>query len=329
MSRAYVFYAVEDAYACSVLINIRLLMQKFKTRYKIHVLVSQDVSQFYHAKMMELGAEVTEHEPPSVHPDSKHYYEGCLLKLFAFKMHHIDPTLKRVLAMDGDQMILQDLDHVFDLLSVDVAAPRIYWKDPNESSSMKVTSTFMLIEPSDRLWNQVKAKIETISANVFDMDIVNELFEPSALVLPGSYATLNSQWEDHILPPWYRGVPSPEPARNYTRLSPEELKAKKKKLTNEAWEHRDVPDYPRWVEMTTAIGDGLDKFPKGNAADEDLERVWRQAQVLHFTAVGKPWSWPTETLKLMRPHAHELLYESWKTWRTDARDLCESLVDKI
>jgi hypothetical protein len=280
--------------------------------------------------MMEVGAEVTEHTPPDIHPDSIDYYEFCLLKLFAFKMHQIDPTLKRVLALDGDQMILQDLDHIFDLPSVDVAVPRIYWnKQPEDPSALRVTSAFMLIEPSDRLWDRVQAKIEKIDVRVYDMDIVNELFEASALVLPGSYTTLNSQWEELVLPSWYRGVPSPEPVRNFTRLSSDEAKIKSKQLKEEAWKNRDAADFLERIRLAQAVGSGIDKFPEGNAADEDLEKLWEQVQVLHFTAVEKPWALTTDTLKLVRPHAHEILYSSWQTWRTEAKELCDGLVDKI
>jgi hypothetical protein len=345
---AYVFYATDDSYACSVLINIRRLKKTFKTKYKIRVLVSPMITQFYRTKMTELGAKVTEHEPPAEHPDSIQYYQYCLLKLLAFKMHQIDTTLKRVLVLDGDQLILQNLDPVFDLPSVDLAAPRAYWigrtgtgassnrqGKPSElarrspSAEPLLTSTFMLIEPSDRLWGKVQAKLDHMTKNVFDMDIVNDLFEPSALLLPGSYATLNSQWEDLALPSWYRGVPSPEPGRRYTRLSADELAAKQQELKDAVAAQDDPWDQPELYlqyQLADAAGEALNKFPPGDAADEDLERLWGQAQVLHFTAVGKPWSYKTGDVKLMRPYAHEIFFRSWGVWRTEAKELCNGLV---
>ena len=81
-------------------------------------------------------------------------------------------------------MILQSLDHVFGLPEVDLAAPRANW-------AIGFCSAFLLVSLSDRLWELMESEIQAPAVGEFDMDILNEMFGKTILLLPGDYATLN------------------------------------------------------------------------------------------------------------------------------------------
>lgn len=198
---AYVFYATQPDYACSVLVNIDRLQNLFHTSHRIIVLVRPALATSYLTAFTRLNATVIPYNPPELAEEQIGYYHDVLLKLVAFRLHHYIPLLKRVLVLDSDQLILQSLDHVFDLPPVDVAAPRAYWGQDGTG----FTSTFLLVTLSDRVWDRMAQEIETIGQNVFDMDLANDMFKQTVLMLPGDYATLNSHWETNDIPSWWMG----------------------------------------------------------------------------------------------------------------------------
>lgn len=196
---AFVFYATEDDYACGVLVNIDRLVNIFRTRHRIFVLVSKGVSSQYLDAFRKFNTTISIEEAPKLHPESNIYYSDCLIKLLSFKLHQIDATLKRVVVLDSDQLILRNLDHVFELPPVDLAAPRAYWIGKDT-----VTSSFMVINLSNRLWALISDSINTIQKDVYDMEIVNKFLGKTVMVLPGSYVALNSHWADWNMPDWFR-----------------------------------------------------------------------------------------------------------------------------
>ncbi|KAK5674283.1 hypothetical protein LTS10_013021 [Elasticomyces elasticus] len=196
---AYVFYATSDPYACSVLVNIHRLHNVLNSTLPIHVLASSDVGESYMAAFNAANAIVHIEQAPALKDTGADYYQDCMLKLLAFKMQLLDPSLKRVLAFDSDQLIMRNLDHLFaGLPDVDLAAPRAYWLAKDF-----LASTFLMINLSNRLWRTVKAALDSIEYNKFDMDLINDLLGDSVMMLSGEYVTLNSHWEDWNLPRWY------------------------------------------------------------------------------------------------------------------------------
>ncbi|KAI6838169.1 nucleotide-diphospho-sugar transferase [Hortaea werneckii] len=197
---AYAFYATSDSYACSALVNIHCLQHELGSKLPIHMLVSDGVSSPYIQGFEAAGVSVHHEQTPKLKSSMMgSYYEDCLLKLLAFKLHALDPRLKRVLALDSDQLVRQNLDHLFaGLPEVDLAAPRAYWL-----SRDFLASTFMMISLSDRLWKTLEDALDTISYDKFDMDLINDLLGDTVMMLSGEYVTLNSHWEDWNLPKWY------------------------------------------------------------------------------------------------------------------------------
>ncbi|KAG9592292.1 hypothetical protein KCU97_g6584, partial [Aureobasidium melanogenum] len=95
---AYVFYATQDVYACSVLVNIHQLRFIHKTPHRIFVLITSEVSPFYFSAFEDSGATISLQTPPSLanNTEGAGYYKDCLLKLYAFKMQEIDPSLQKI-----------------------------------------------------------------------------------------------------------------------------------------------------------------------------------------------------------------------------------------
>lgn len=394
---AYVFYATARDYACSVLVNIDRLNNVFNTTHRIIVLVRPDLESEYLKAFTAQNATVIPYEPPSLANDNVPYYRDVLLKLVAFRLHHYIPSLKRILVLDADQLILKSLDHLFDLPAVDVAAPRAYWQEGSG-----ITSAFLLVCLSDRVWDKISKALETIGDDVFDMDLINDLFQKTFLILPGDYATLNSHWETNGLPNWWQGE---EPQLPYT-LPPPPPPAPLPDLSKESPLSPDSPSDPSPVEpnpsppLVDSFSDPLPPTelsspvePKSSPPPPDsqsdpspavlpppvkptlspptsqppyqkinttaitnqtfnhvdhqglsardlaevemeqkkklykdaLHKVYADVKILHFTALGKPWSWPVEFINDQRPLAHELFKEQFRTWQDAAARLCHTL----
>jgi hypothetical protein len=103
--------------------------------------------------------------------------------------------------MDCDALILKNLDHLFELPSVDIAAPNALWLSP----ASIITSILLVIEPSERLWNRIFQKYfggadnpHQPPAGMYDMDIVNQEFDNEMLILPPNYGLLDSPWEHDL-----------------------------------------------------------------------------------------------------------------------------------
>ncbi len=47
----------------------------------------------------------------------------------------------------------------------------------------------------------------------------------------------------------------------------------------------------------------------------DFDDTYSRVSVVHFSAVGKPWSYSLKDVRRVRPKAHPIFYELWETWR--------------
>lgn len=115
----------------------------------------------------------------------------------AFSLAYYD----RVIALDSDITLLQSLDELFLLPQTPMAMPRAYWYD---TRPWPLTSMLMVIKPDLDEFNKFKDKITgggddmLVNAHKFDMELVNERFEDSAMVLPHRpYALLSGEFRRH------------------------------------------------------------------------------------------------------------------------------------
>jgi hypothetical protein len=47
----------------------------------------------------------------------------------------------------------------------------------------------------------------------------------------------------------------------------------------------------------------------------DPVEAYDSVAVVHFTAVGKPWTYSTDEVRRLRPNAHPIFYDLWDKWR--------------
>lgn len=311
---AYVFYATSNSYACSALVNIHQL-RNVGSAVPIHVLASEGVSKDYIDAFTTAGVTAHVEMTPKLPLQHGHYYENCLLKLVVFKMHKLDPSLKRVLIFDSDQLILKHFDTLFsDIPPVDLAAPRAYWLGAEEAV---FSSAFMLITLSDRLWNKVNRTFP-ISDDDFggaepkvDMDIMNDELGATATVLSGEYVTLNSHWEAWDLPNWYH----PEDRHNLSHTQSGGSAKKATKL------RRPLTRPDDQVSLATASSDDVD-FPEDSDIYKQLVDLYEYTPIIHFTALGKPWMYSAEEVAQQRQEAHPAFAQQFGQWRKVAEQLC-------
>ncbi|KAL4874288.1 glucose N-acetyltransferase [Aspergillus karnatakaensis] len=98
-------------------------------------------------------------------------------KLLAFNQ----TQYKRVLSLDSDATILQPMDELFLLPPCPVAMPRAYWL---KSDGHTLSSQLALIQPSEFEFSRIMAAISDAGSSEYDMEIVNNLYRDSALILP-------------------------------------------------------------------------------------------------------------------------------------------------
>ncbi|KAI9777343.1 MAG: N-acetylglucosaminyltransferase [Geoglossum umbratile] len=98
-------------------------------------------------------------------------------KLLAFNQTQYD----RLLSLDSDSTILQHMDELFLLPKVLVAMPRAYWLDPKDRV---LSSQIALIQPSTSEFQRILRAIDGAKEGEYDMEIMNNLYRDSALILP-------------------------------------------------------------------------------------------------------------------------------------------------
>jgi lipopolysaccharide biosynthesis glycosyltransferase len=151
---------------------------------------------------------------------------------------------------------LKNLDHLFNLPSAPIAAPRMYWGGDNW-----FTSAFLVVEPREQTMQDLITEMKrTVDQDVFDMDLLNTKFKTLSILLPSEYMCLNSHWE-----------------------------------TN------DVNAFPGYT----------------------LESLYAdKCFYLHFTAGGKPWSFPPEHENKLSPDAHRLFKYQFQEWWRTSKTVC-------
>lgn len=115
----------------------------------------------------------------------------------AFSLGYYD----RVVALDSDITLLASLDELFLLPQTPIAMPRAYWY---ETKPVPLTSLLMVIKPDVEEFERFKDVISgggnpmLVNAHKFDMELINDRFEESAMVLPHRpYALLTGEFRRH------------------------------------------------------------------------------------------------------------------------------------
>ncbi|KAK1579899.1 glucose N-acetyltransferase [Colletotrichum navitas] len=98
-------------------------------------------------------------------------------KLLAFNQTQYE----RVLSLDSDSTLLQNVDELFLLPPASVAMPLAYWLYPEKDI---LSSQVMLVTPSAAEFARIRAKIDSAGKDDYDMEIVNTLYRDSAMIIP-------------------------------------------------------------------------------------------------------------------------------------------------
>lgn len=121
-------------------------------------------------------------------------WDKSVTKFMAFSLGYYD----RVIALDSDTKLLQSIDELFLLPDTPIALPRAYWYN---TKPWPLTSMLMVIKPDLDEFEKFKQIITgggndaLVQAHKFDMELINERFEDSALVLPHRpYALLTGEF---------------------------------------------------------------------------------------------------------------------------------------
>jgi len=125
--------------------------------------------------------------------------DASVTKFMAFSLAYYD----RVIALDGEITLLQSIDELFLLPTTPMAMPRAYL---SYSRPWPLSSVLMVLKPDVKAFEHFQRQLEgggndmLVRAHRYDMELVNERFEDSALVLPHRpYALISGEFrrQDH------------------------------------------------------------------------------------------------------------------------------------
>ncbi|KAL4802621.1 nucleotide-diphospho-sugar transferase [Aspergillus unguis] len=195
---AYTQYATSSPYLCNALLVFDALERYGSRAQRVlyypkdwDVIVESDHdrdSQLLRLAQNKYRAMLVPIELEMVKPDAgpEESWEKSISKLLAFG----ETEYERVIHLDSDILVLQNMDELFFLPRTPVAMPRAYWFLPEK----KVLSSLLLvIEPSYRRFKTLLDAAlslepegsETENKRVkYDMELVNEFYGDSAMVLP-------------------------------------------------------------------------------------------------------------------------------------------------
>lgn len=194
-SFAYSQYATDEAYLCNTLLVFEALHRLcsradrilfYPQTWDLEITNKWDrVSQLLVMARDTYGVKLIPADIPDGRnvPDAERTggetWDRSVAKLMAFG----ETQYRRILHVDSDVTIYKHFDDLFLLPSARVAMPRAYW---SEEKPMPLTSLLVLLEPSatefqalvNASWNV------TAGSHKYDMELLNERYSQSALVLP-------------------------------------------------------------------------------------------------------------------------------------------------
>ncbi|KAI4655637.1 hypothetical protein J4E93_000352 [Alternaria ventricosa] len=124
-------------------------------------------------------------------------WDKTVTKLMAFGLEYYD----RIIALESQITLLDSLDELFLLPPTPIAMARAYWTD---SKPWPLSTTLMVVKPSLDELAKFKNRMEgggdsmLVEMHRYDMEVLNERFEESALVLPHRpYALRTAEFRRH------------------------------------------------------------------------------------------------------------------------------------
>ena len=214
---AYVQYATDDFSMCNAFMVFESLKRlgsqaervlMYPEEWSVHDASSDRNGQLLVRANKQLGVKLKPVQllgidgPVSPPKDKKATsgWDVSITKLRAFELDEYE----RVIHLDSDITLLQNLDELFSLPRAPIAMPRAYWSDvpPGE---WPLSSLMMVIEPNPAetkhmydLLQQWRLNPDRGESTKYDMELLNERFAGAALVLPHKpYALLSAEFRNH------------------------------------------------------------------------------------------------------------------------------------
>ncbi|CAE7147895.1 unnamed protein product [Rhizoctonia solani] len=196
---AYVLYATEKEYLCNCLINFRQLRQLNVAAELALIFPAPWIDKYPSGSVNPIRRMLDKAQNEyrvNLHPlelwstgRGDHTWANSLTKLHIFGL----TSYTRIVYLDSDGIVLNNLDHLFLAPQARIALPRAYWLEEGV-----LASHIMVITPSDTLMNRVRDTVK--ATNGFDMEAINKISASSAMILPHRrYALLTGEFRkaDH------------------------------------------------------------------------------------------------------------------------------------
>lgn len=225
---AYVFFATSAQHACAVDTMVHRLIQ----------LGSEDTADFVcvvpHGEIHFNNERIKTvvHKEVNV---QHNYFKFAMIKLYGFQMYDYD----RVIHMDVDSYVQKNLDHLFLLPDVPLAAPVANWEN-----EFCISGALLIIKPDKNIWQtKIQPNIATYAkSGKSEMNLLNEVFQhrinsnrilPELLILPSKYLTLSTEfthpepyhkdpaklWEDTVIFHFSGGYGKPWAPQNVDNMN--------------------------------------------------------------------------------------------------------------
>ncbi|KAL7928250.1 glycosyltransferase family 8 protein [Trichoderma chlorosporum] len=184
---AYAQYATDMDYLCNAIINFNRL-QRLGVKYDMVLIfpktwdnenaVTREAKAIQNLRDNDLNVILRPFDILSTEKGDSTWRDS-LTKFHAFSL--IEYT--RILAFDSDSLVLNNMDFLFFAPESPVAMPRAYWLIDRERPTNQILgSHLMLIEPNTHRYKKIIS--EAMRSGDFDMEVLNELFKDSAMILP-------------------------------------------------------------------------------------------------------------------------------------------------
>lgn len=176
---AYCQYVATEAYLCNSLMTPDSLSQTGSQASKI-MLYSHDWDTESHDIIGHLLRKAKNEYDVQLSPIEIQHFAGeatwsdSFTKPLAFNLMQF----QRVISLDSDATLLQNMDELFLLPSTPVAMPRAYWLEDT------VLSQLIVIEPSKFEFQCVQDAIAHRNSDDLNMEIVNDLYAKDCMILP-------------------------------------------------------------------------------------------------------------------------------------------------
>lgn len=137
---------------------------------------------------------------PPMKKKSTSGWDASITKLRAFELEEYE----RVIHLDSDITVFQHMDELFSLPPTPMAMPRAYWSDV-PPGQYPLSSLLMLLQPNAaetkhmyELLQQWRLNPDRGESTKYDMELLNERFGGSAMVLPHKqYGLLSAEFRKH------------------------------------------------------------------------------------------------------------------------------------